>query len=165
MRPYTEETQQAALDCLAANEGDYRATSESTGVSVKTLRRWAKHETATRYGDEVVRLREELTGLKAKIESQPLTSESAGDEMRAWLHNNVLPHLIEGALLLSSSIPEVIEEASLSQRVTALNQLLDKIMKILALVPTYGEQVLRVEYVHPDGTIHGTPHWAEDDSE
>ena len=162
---YSDEEKQAALDCLAANEGDYRATSESTGVSVKTLRRWAKQENAPTYGDEVVRLREELTGLKAKIESQPLTLESAGDDLRAWLHNNLLPHLIEGALLLSSSIPEVIEEASLSQRVTALNQLLDKIMKLLALVPTYGEQVLRVEYVHPDGTIHGTPHWAEDDSE
>jgi hypothetical protein len=165
MSRYDDETQQATLDCLAANEGDYQATSDVTGVSVTTLRRWAKRENTPVYGDEVVRLRGELAGLKAKIEAQPLTSESAGDDMRAWLHNNVLPHLIEGALLLSSSIPEVIEQASLSQRVTALNQLLDKIMKLLALVPTYGEQVLRVEYVHPDGTIHGTPHWAEDDSE
>ena len=165
MNRYDEETQQAALDCLAANEGDYNTTSEATGVPVKTLRRWAAQDHDDVSPDSLAQLHDELAAIKARLQTQQAAAEGGGDDLKVWLHDRLLPHLIDDAMALSDSIKDVIADATLSQRAGALNQVLDKIFKISQLYPANEEYVLRVEYVDPDGTTHDTPYWARKDSD
>lgn len=164
MTKYDDETRNAALDCLAANEGDYEATSTALGISETTLRRWAKPEDEQVSGDALAALYEELAAIKAQIKARPMTAESEDDDLRVWLHDRLLPHLIDDAMALSASIKDVIDDAPLSQRAGALNQVLDKILKLSQLYPRNEEPVLRVEFVDPDGTTHDTPFWTKRDS-
>ena len=76
----------------------------------------------------------------------------------------MLDNLLEDARQLSESLQEVIDEAPLGQRATALNQLLDKILKILALLPRREEVLVRVEFQDPDGSAHQAPPWARNNS-
>ena len=73
--------------------------------------------------------------------------------------------MIEDAIRLSESIEEVIDEAPLNQRATALNQMIDKIIKLSKELPQTGEQVIRIEFIDPDGTTHETPYWSRDHSQ
>lgn len=78
----------------------------------------------------------------------------------------LLDELTGNALDLASSLGEVIDDAPLNQRAAALAQIIDRIMKLAALLPPpKTEQVFRIEYVDPDGSIHNAPFWARKDSE
>lgn len=162
---YDDEARNAALDCLAANEGDYRATSASTGISVGTLRRWARQARGPTRGEELTQLRAELVAFKAQAGAQQGTSDLAEDKALGWMHDRLLPRLIDDALQLSESIEAVIDDAPLNQRASALNQILDKVLKLLDILPRNEEPVLRVEFVDPDGTTHETPFWSRKDSD
>ena len=72
--------------------------------------------------------------------------------------------MLEDARQLAGSLQEVIDDAPLGQRATALNQLLDKILKIMALLPRQEEVLVRVEFQGEDGATHEAPPWAEADS-
>jgi arsenate reductase-like glutaredoxin family protein len=77
----------------------------------------------------------------------------------------LLNQLTQDALELAESLHEAIPDASLSQRATALSQLIDRIMKLAALLPRpQTEQIIRIQYVDTDGSIHETPYWAGADS-
>lgn len=58
-----------------------------------------------------------------------------------------------------------IEAAPLNQITSALATVLDRLMKLQALLYENQpkEEVIRIEYHNPDGTISETPPWAEDD--
>ena len=90
-------------------------------------------------------------------------------EARARLEQLALENMLQEALRLSESLGDAIEDAPLGQRATALNQLLDKILKVMALLPRQGaaEEVVlvRVEFQDADGTAHKTPFWARTDPE
>lgn len=74
-------------------------------------------------------------------------------------------HLLDDALRLAESLEDVIDDAPLNQRVHALSQLIDKIIKLAAVLPrpAEAERVIRHEYRYADGTIHPTPPWADED--
>jgi transposase-like protein len=79
--------------------------------------------------------------------------------------------LIKEALDLASHIKQVIEEAPLNQRATALNHMVDKILKITQLLevktdePETTQPALRIEFVDEQGELHDTPYWAERDTD
>ncbi|HLV35352.1 MAG TPA: hypothetical protein VKY59_09575, partial [Spirillospora sp.] len=66
---YTDEERHAALDCLAANEGDYRRTSTQTGVSVRTLRKWARQEQVS--AEEIWQLRQQIAAFQQYRQIEP----------------------------------------------------------------------------------------------
>jgi transposase-like protein len=148
---YSDEQRQAALDCLVVNEGDFRRTSAETGIAARTLRKWAQQ---AQDGDaELAQLRERLAAFQEYIR----ISES--DDPREKLRDTVLVTLVDNAIPLSKSMGVDIETATLAQKASALKQILSIILKLLELLP-FREQVIRIEFVDPDGTTHQTPYWA-----
>ena len=150
--PYDAETRRAALACLAAQEGNYRKASAATGISVSTLRRWARQERRANRGDAAA-----PGGAIGPAPDRP------GDAQQQ-LERLVLVNMLEDARQLAGSLQDVIDDAPLGQRATALNQLLDKILKIMALLPRQEEVLVRVEFQGEDGAAHETPPWAGADS-
>ncbi len=150
--PYDAETRRAALACLAAQEGNYRKAGAATGISISTLRRWARQEKQANRRDAVA------PGGATGHPPAP-----AGDAQQQ-LERLVLVNMLEDARQLAGSLQEVIDDAPLGQRATALNQLLDKILKIMALLPRQEEVLVRVEFQGEDGAAHEAPPWAGADS-
>ncbi|MCY3719497.1 MAG: helix-turn-helix domain-containing protein [Anaerolineaceae bacterium] len=150
--PYDAETRRAALACLAAQEGNYRKAGAATGISVSTLRRWARQE---RQG-----CRSHAVAQQDAIGHAPAPPGDAQQQ----LEHLVLVNMLEDARQLAGSLQEVIDDAPLGQRATALNQLLDKILRIMALLPRQEEVLVRVEFQGEDGAAHEAPPWAGADS-
>jgi hypothetical protein len=152
---YTDEERQAALDVLAANEGDYQQTSQMTRITVATLKRWSQSHSPD--GTELRLLRERFAAfrLQAKQLEDPFQQFAA----------ELLAILMDDAIRLADSITEAINDAPLNQRSTALNQMMSNILKLLEILPPMGEQVTRVEFIDCDGTAHETPYWSRSDSD
>ncbi len=188
---YDPARREAALACLAAL-GSVSRVSELTGISVRSLNRWAREERRARRNairlltqeteraaDAAdIRLQEAQARLErtqaqlAQLRQKPAALPSdaaapppgASQDPRARLEQLALVNMLQEAMRLSESLGEAIDEAPLGQRATALNHLLDKILKILTLVPRQEEVLVRVEFRDPDGTAHATPPWARGDS-
>lgn len=139
---YSQKEQRAVVARLLAEPGlSVRQLAAEMGVSVSTLRRWRQSYAPTPTPHE---------------SDAPLSSS----QMIALLRER----LIKSAVTLASSLDEVVDNAPLNQRATALSQLIDKIIKLAEQLPIEHEQVIRIEYLHPDGSIRQRPPWAEDDS-
>lgn len=113
------------------------------GISTATLRNWRKKHSSPPSPPENTAL-----------------EEMSSPEMIGLLRER----LIKSAVSLANSLDEVIEVAPLNQRATALSQLIDKIIKLAEQLPIEHEQVIRIEYLHPDGSIRQRPPWTEEDS-
>ncbi len=152
-KPYSAARRKAALEYLATHGGNYQETSRATGIGHKTLSRWVQEAGRA-------------AALKRTRESWKRETQ---EEARARLEQLALENMLQEALRLSASLGEAIEDAPLGQRATALNQLLDKILKVLALaqgnVAAQEEVRVRVEFQDTDGSLHETPFWARANSE
>ena len=158
--PYSDEQRQAALDCLAASGGDFQQASAATGISPGTLRRWARQEPSASYDQELTALVDQLAAYKQHLLEQPMPDnplERGGTVL--------MLSMLENAILLSESIQPVITDAPLNQRATALSQIIDKAIRLSKELPQTGEQVIRVEFIDPDGTAHPTPYWSRGHSD
>lgn len=161
---YSDEQRQAALDCLAANDGDYGATAEATGVTVKTLRRWAQQASEVSPKKALHDLRDEFMTLKRTLEADP-APDDAGADLHHWLRTKLTPKLLDGSVHLLDSLADGIDDAPLNQRIAALKYCTDTLLKLLEIMPRGKERLVRVEFVDPDdGTPHPTPYWTRDDS-
>lgn len=136
-RRYTNEERHNAMKILDANDGDILATSEQTGIPVRTLRDWSvrhREERAQRLLETIRRLHEQLA---------------------------------ENAMNLAAAIDNAVDGAPLNQLSTALGTVIDRYLKVdehlAQITQQNGEQVFRIEYVYPDGTVHNSPLWANDD--
>jgi hypothetical protein len=66
--------------------------------------------------------------------------------------------------LMESLDEDTINAAPLNQRAAALGIVLDRLMKLHQTAEKSSEEeVLRIEYRDPDGSIHSTPYWARED--
>ncbi|MFN8374670.1 MAG: transposase [Anaerolineae bacterium] len=79
--------------------------------------------------------------------------------------------LLNESLDLASHIEQVIEEAPLNQRAAALNQMVDKVLKITEAIeePDHEQETtqptLRIEFMDEEGGVHDSPYWAERDTD
>ena len=153
IKHYPEARRKAALEYLATHGGNFREAGRATGIPQSTLHRWVK---AAGRAEEMKRARAVAAGERPA-------------EARARLEQMALENMLQEALRLSESLGDAIEDAPLGQRATALNQLLDKILKVMALLPRQGaaqeEVLVRVEFQDADATLHKTPFWARTDPE
>lgn len=154
---YSDEDRHAALDCLAANEGDFRRTSEETGIGLGTLRKWAREEQAS--WETVWEMRKQLAAF------QKYRKRNDANDVRQEMFDTLLVNMTHDSIRLSESIEETIADAPLNQRATALNQIIDKVIKLMEMLPPVEEQVIRVEFIDSDGSAHETPYWSRGDSE
>ena len=138
---YTPQQRADALRQLRANDNNINAVSEKTGIHVKTLRKW-------RYQHESERAERLLTRLQQLEED-----------------------LIENTLQIVESLNDVIENAPLNQRTSAIGTLVDRYLKVNEHLREIAdnqteendEKVIRIEYVDPDGSTHDTPYWTRAD--
>lgn len=163
--------------CLEALGGNLTLASHATGIPRSSLARWARRQgpQARRAGPArareqdgaeaatVARLRQAETRLAQirREQASPASDTPVGPYAR--LERLALEDMLQEASRLAASLGEAIEDAPLGQRATALNQLLDKIMKVLSLLPRKGaaqEEVrVRVEFQDADASLHPTPYW------
>lgn len=133
-RRYTPAEKRQALAWLEANGDAYAEASAQTGIPASTLRRW--HE-------------------------QQLEAQAQSDVEK--LHR-LRRRLIEAADQLAASLEAVIEDAPLHQRAGALGIVIDRYLRLGEVLPQEEqEQVIRIEYKYPDGSIHRVPPWAGQD--
>ena len=134
---YTQEEKAHALDLMVDQEA--AQVSETTGIPVVTLRRWKQQHDEQRFA----RLLAQLEDLHEKL-----------------VHN---------AVQLARRMAEVMDDAPLNQLSSALGVVIDRYLKVdehlSETVKRTGEQIVRFEYRHPDGSIHESPPWAEEDHE
>ena len=133
---YTDDERAQALERLEANRGDFHLTSAELGISVRALRQWKR--------------------LYQK------TTEQVVEDSLKYLQEQ----LIDNAVKLAESLEAATVDAPLNHRAAALGQLIDRIIKLAERIPqaVQREQVIRIEYRDPDGSIHSTPYWARGDS-
>ena len=139
-RRYTSDERETALAQLEANDGNISLTSLQTGVSAQTLRNWAQRKQAERTG----RLYDKLCQLQEQLATN--------------------------AQALAEAIDDALDGAPLNQLASALGIVTDRYIKLDELlaqtkVDDEEEQVIRIEYQYPDGSIHHAPPWANDDLE
>ena len=106
---------------------------------------------------ELRQLRDQLVAFR----SQDRPKEH--DDPRYQFAMDVLEIMMDDAIRLADSIDEVIDDAPLNQRATALNQMLGNIMKLSEMLPPIEEKITRVEFIDCDGSAHETPYWSRSD--
>lgn len=122
-RRYTSVERREALNRLRSNQQNYRLTSAETGIPVSTLRVWVHRQ--------------------GRQTPDPDDVEEVMRYLRA--------HLISNIKRLVDSLEAEIDNVPLSQRVAALSQLIDRLIKLADKLPGEpGEQVIRIEYEDPD---------------
>jgi hypothetical protein len=164
MMSYSDEKKQAALDCLAANEGDFKVTAKDTGIGVRTLQRWAGEASEDTPEDALHKLRDNFVSLKERIEAGRNENVSDND-LYVWLHDHLTPSLLDGSVQILNSMADGIDDAPLNQRIAALKYFTETLFKLTQMMPKGEERLVRVEFVDPsDGTTHPSPYWTRKDS-
>jgi hypothetical protein len=138
MAPYTLEQKIEALKRLD-EQGDLAAVSREKKISVETLRQWRREAEA--------------------IRAEQRRRHQASTELTM---SKVSEKLAETSLKIVEAMqkPDVIDKAPLNQLAAALGVLVDRYMKLAGETTEHGEQVVRIEYVYPNGTIADAPPWA-----
>ncbi len=133
-RRYTPEEKQNTLSALRANNGDISLTSAQTDVPAATLRAWERKE------------REQAPQRKADMVQQ----------LQMMLLKTSIRILGE---------PNLRKHAPLNHRASAVGVYVDRFLKLenAAINANSEGQVIRFEFQYPDGSIHSTPQWANED--
>jgi hypothetical protein len=125
-RHYTAEEKQLVLQRLTANDYHIRRTSLETGIPERTLLTWRTKYLPPAPPPPAFR------GAASRA-IPPQLPPLPADEVLAF--RDIKRQLMAHIHRLSHSIEEAIDEAPLSQRTTALSQLIDRVMKISSQLP------------------------------
>lgn len=132
-----------ALEKLEEHGGDIAAVSRQTGISPGRLRRWQREADSIRQAQRHAR-----------------------HEKAARIMSEVEQAMAEKSLELVEAIDsERITKAPLNQLAAALSVLVDRYLKLSGETTEATQQVIRFEYVYPDGHIGASPPWAGTHSE
>ncbi len=123
-KEYSEEFKAQAIESLKANGRNFRLTSTQTGVHILTLRRWWRQS--------------QRNATPAEIEAEALS--------------DLRQELIENALILAKSLKAANGSVTFHQRANALNQIIDKIIRLGEKTGDNDEngQIIRFEYEKPE---------------
>lgn len=147
VRRYTQEEKDQALELLIANNGDLSLTSAETGIPIRTLENWRRAGV-----------------LPPPVISPPPPPPIPDDRLEAL--EDIQQQMLREARNLAYSLRETVADAPLNQRVAALAQLLDRIIKLNTQLPNpTKETVFRIEYIDPEGHVHATPPIPDEDDE
>lgn len=157
VRHYTPEQKADYLQHLDDNFGNVTLTALQTGVPSRTLYTWKRERKlqAIKNGDPIPGT---LRHKKSLVPPPPKADEP---EDAQGEYTRLRERLMEHINNLMETLTDDPDTAHL--RVVALTRLLDRVIKLEALTAKEGEQVYRIEYKYPDGTIHDIPHWENED--
>lgn len=133
-RTYTDAEKQQAIDRLAANNGDLMLTAMQTGISDRTLMRW-RHKIQPTTTTTTTTTTIPAVGAQhvAPSSSPPAPIPTDPDLINTL--TDLQAKMKHAMNLLADSIPEAIADAPLNQRILALVQLIDRIVKLNAQLP------------------------------
>jgi transposase-like protein len=135
-RRYTSEEKDHAIQQLIANHGDVTLTSLETGIAERTLTRWKRSMVLPPRG-----------AFPSRPQPQPPPQPQnpiAADDLEAL--RDLQQEMLREAYNLVHSIEEAIDEAPLNQRVAALAQLIDRIMKLSVQLPRADDDDVQIAY-------------------
>lgn len=136
-RHYTEDEKQLVLQRLAANNGSVTRTAKETGISRRAIYTW--RENAQSAQTSVSHLLHLPPAVHNDFDSPRPEGEGWGVRVTSTEVSDSLRHLqnqmLTDAHVLAQSIQSAIDDAPLSQRVAALAQLIDRIIKLAAQLP------------------------------
>jgi transposase-like protein len=138
-RNYTAEEKLHALEHLAAHGGDVELTAASLGIPKRTLARWKQIHMVSEMPMPTVPM-----PMPMPTPTPPLSAdviEALGELQR---------EMMQIAHTLSHAIEPAIAEAPLGQRVAALAQLIDRIIKLGAQLPQSSEPI-EIELADSEG--------------
>jgi len=154
-RHYTDEEKRLVLDRLIANYGDVDLTVSQTAIPERTVARWKKD--AQRNGTLLPPPPPMPPSASDSLPSPVTTGEGLGlgvsslpEEITDRL-TALRQEMLDAADTLSRSIVSAIEDAPLNQRVAALAQLIDRIIKLATQLPQTEEEI---EYVYKYKVAH-----------
>lgn len=147
-RHYTDEEKRLVLDRLIANHGDVARTADEFHLTTTTIYRWMK---AANVENEVQLQLQQLQQMQHFQHSSPPSlageGQGVGVSDRPGVRVSDIPEeitdrlttlrqeMLDAADTLSRSIVPAIEDAPLNQRVAALAQLIDRIIKLATQLP------------------------------
>ncbi len=143
---------------LDANGGNVALTVRQTGVPRRTLFRWKRQRD----------LVPQMPPLPV-LPHVPSLIDEKEDEAIEDVHETLsdLQHdLIKQIRHLIKTLRPSIDSAPLNQRVAAFSMLVDRFLMLqhhLAQSASAEEQIIRFEFMDPDGSIHDTPQWSRGD--
>ncbi len=155
---YSQEEKDVALSIFDEQAGVFKQASVKSGIPVESLRRWVKQRQIQQTENAMAALDHNLEILRERANRQDDGTEEIPLVM-------VRQQMLSSALTLAISLRAGLEETPWNHRANALNQLVDKILKMAELLPENSGQVIRIEYLDPDGSIHSTPYWARENSD
>ncbi len=158
-RKFSPETRAAALAALQANDNDILLTSLQTGISSRTLYDWRRQHW----------LQQTVLQPQSPLSPQqnpppPIPDFDSDLDALAFLRRQIMRELVT----LGDELQRGRTLSSPYQRVLALSQLLDRLMKLDEHLQPYqpvDHKIRTVEYIYPDGTRHSVPPWYRADDE
>ena len=178
---FSEKFKRQAVARMTDDPGGISTIARQLGVSRSALFKWRNQYTAppasplpasaaARDGVVVSPLPEgEGPGVRAGREAPGVTSDPQSPEVTATsAHDPRLRQaLMDTAFALTAGIRGNTDSAPLNQLVAALGIVLDRLIRLEALASAadeteMGEQLIRIQYTYPDGTVHFRPPWAPD---
>lgn len=170
---YSPDQKADALDRLRANGGNVALTHLQTGIPQRTLYTWRQEA----WLQQLQRNQRNQQSQQQRTPPPPppltdlsnapdVAEEVLSEEQNLQILNRIRRRLITELANLAS---EGLMLTSPNQRILALTTLLDRLMKLDEHLQPYlpVEQVMRIEYVYPDGSKHQVPPWYDgnDDAE
>ena len=155
---YTQEQRADALQHLDDNYGNVTLTALQTGIPTRTLYQ-SKRERKLRRQQAEPPLLHKKSAVPPQQTAAKTAPESAGQQGD---YTRIRTRLMEHIDTLIETLTDDPDTAHV--RAMALTRLLDRVIKLEALTRSEDpEQVIRIEYQYPDGSLHHAPIWADPD--
>ncbi len=140
---YTSAEKKAALDCLRRNGGNVAQTSTETGVPERTLYSWR---------------RKEMQRPPVAPPAIPADLDLDDADALIQLRRQIMAYVAD----LGPSLVTGLDLLTPYQRALTVRQLLEQLSLIDSLIPAHArENVTRVEFVNPDGSVSDKPFWMQ----
>ena len=145
-RHYTDEEKRLVLDRLVANHFDVSRTADEFHLPTATIYRWMNAANVIKPIHSQLQQQHDFD--PASSPSLYTERGSGGEVLSEEIATRLTAlreEMLHAADMLSRSIISAIDEAPLNQRVAALAQLIDRIIKLAGQLPAEEEEI---EYVH-----------------
>ena len=149
---YSPEEKQQILDRVKVNRGNVDRTAAEFGIHSATIYKWRK---TAKFANSLSSFSSPISptiGAPASTDSPPLYEVGRGlgggdalppDDLQAL--RDLKSQMLREAEYISVNIRSAVDEAPLSQRVAALAQLIDRIIKLAAELPAPKDESWKLE--------------------
>ena len=136
---YSPEEKQQILDRVKINRGNVDRTAAEFGIHSATIYKWRKTakfaNSSSSFSSPISPTSDSSVGTGLALSAESNNTESLPlDDLQAL--RDLKSQMLREAEYISVNIRSAVDEAPLSQRVAALAQLIDRIIKLAAELPT-----------------------------